>query len=143
MSLTDPRVAVIVVCPGVKAVTIPVCHPTVATFGAEDVQFTAVVRSCAPVLPTNVPCALSCIDVCCATCALDGAMAIDICCGEATINPVTPWIDPDLTVTIACPIPCPVATPALTVAIVNKFEPQEEAAVMSCLLPSVNVPSAA
>lgn len=55
---TEPSVAVIVDCPGVSPVRIPVCQPTVATLGDEEVQFTTLVRSCAaPEL--RVPCALS------------------------------------------------------------------------------------
>lgn len=135
----DPSVAVIVVCPGVNAVTIPVCHPTVAMLGEEEVQFASVLISCAAPL-LILPCMANCTDVFCAICALDDAVVIAICLAEATDSGVVPFTPPTFAVIVACPSPCPVATPDLTVATLVTFDDITLPFVRSCIVPSLNVP---
>ena len=102
--------AVMVAVPGASPVANPIVPPvlfTVATDAGDEVHDAELVRSC--VLPSaNVPIALNCTPVCCATVAWAGVICSDIIGEDSTNRLATPLIEPCRAVMVAVPGDWPV-----------------------------------
>ena len=105
--------AVMVAVPG----AIPLANPlvpavslTVATDSGDEVHDTELVRF--SVLPSaNVPMALSCAAVCCATVAPFGVTCTEISGDDSTTRLPLPLTGPNCAVMVAVPADCPVTWP--------------------------------
>ena len=113
--------AVIVALPAATPVAsplLPTMSLTVAIDAGDDVHEADCVRSC--VLPSaNVPMALNCASVCCATLALAGVICSDTSAADSTTTAIVPLIEPSCALMVALPADCPVSWPALLTACHN------------------------
>lgn len=137
--------AVIVALPAATPVAsplLPTMSLTVAIDAGDDVHEADCVRSC--VLPSaNVPMALNCASVCCATLALAGVICSDTSAADSTTTAIVPLIEPSCALMVALPADCPVSWPALlTLATLPADELQLTELVIVWVLPSLNVPVA-
>src|SRR5712692_7108690 len=143
LSLRAPTVAVIVVSPSAVFVTRPLPAPMVATEVFEELQVTRFDTLC--VLPSvSVPVAPNCTFVRWAIVEFFGEILIETTLARSTVIDVLPLTPPKLAVIVAVPLLFPVATPLLDVTDATPFaeELQSETLVMSCEVPSENVPRA-
>lgn len=97
----EPEVAVIVAPPMPVPVANPLA-PIVATVGADELQFTALVNSCV-LLSLNVPVAVNCCVVPFAIAALPGLRASEVRTGGVTVNAAEPLIVPEVAAIVAVP----------------------------------------
>lgn len=137
------KVAVIVVSPGAVLLARPLPAPMVATEVFEELQVTRFDTLC--VLPSvSVPVAPNCTFVRWAIVESFGDMLIETTLARSTVIDVLPFTPPKLAVIVAVPLLFPVATPLLDVTEATPFaeELQSETLVMSCEVPSENVPRA-
>jgi len=147
--LTESEVAVIVIDPSVIPVAKP-CDPAAllieATFVAEELHVTEVVRSCV-LASVYVPVALNCCVAPSAMFVASGFTVIETSDAASTVS-VTEFVaPPDVAVIVVAPDESAAAIPALPgslliVAIVVAEELQTTLDVMFCVLPSVKVPVA-
>jgi hypothetical protein len=141
--------------PDVAAITdvpipTPVARPpglTVATLIVPDDQVTDAVISC-DVPSENVPVAVNCFVSPLAMLGLAGVIVIELRVAAVTVSSVFPDLIPDVAVITDVPTPIPVARPLVgrplgfTIATPVVPELQVTEAVISCAVPSENVPVA-
>ena len=135
-AVMEPEVAVIVALPTPAPEARP-AFPIVATAVADELQFTALVRSC--VLPSlYVPVALNCWVVPFAMDAVKGVTDRETRPGALTTTVTVLVTVPKVEVMLDVPRRLPVTNPvALTGATAGAEEDQVAEAVRSCVLPSV------
>ncbi len=139
--VTEPEVAVMVVVPGAIAEARPACGVMVATFGSEDAQLTELRRCVLPLL--KEPKAVNCCVVISGMEGIAGETSTALRDTDDTVRVVEPLTDSKVAVIVVFPKLKPVARPlVLMVATAVADELQTADAVMSWVVPSVNVPLA-
>src|SRR6185369_11757426 len=145
-----PDVAMMVVVPAARAVALPFVPAAllmVALVASEELQVTAVVRSCV-LLSEKVPVAVNCWDVALAMTGFVGVTAMDFRVAGVTVRTVEPEMSPDVALMVVVPAARAAALPIvpaalLMVALVASEELQVTVVVRSCVLLSEKVPVAA
>jgi len=144
LSVVDPEIpfelAVMVVVPGPVPVASPEA-PMVATDPTLETQVT-LVSTC--VLPSpNVPVAVNCCPPPCTMVGAKGVTAIETSPAPVTVTLAEPLIEPEVAMTLAVPLLFPVAMPELLTAATPAGDKVQATELdKSCVLPSVNVPTA-
>jgi hypothetical protein len=143
---TVPNCAFTVAVPAATPVTSPVLS-TVATEPSLGETLHAAARLMGCFVPSlKVPTAFNRRVEPIATPELGGASAIDVSEAELTVRLAFPDIPPSAAVIVVVPEATPVATPLgavfVTVAAAVSVLPQLASAVMSCVVPSLNIPRA-
>src|SRR6185369_13706118 len=144
-----PDVAMMVVVPAARAVALPFVPAAllmVAMAVSEELQVTAVVKSCV-LLSEYVPVAVNCWNLPMAMLGFAGVTAMDCKVAGVTVRVVEPEISPDVAVMVVVPAAREVAVPfvpaaLLMAALVVSEELQVTVVVRSCVLPSEKVPVA-
>jgi hypothetical protein len=140
--VVEPDAAEIINVPAAIPLTRPVAF-TVARLVFDDDHWAEAVRSFVPPPLLSVPVAVNCTGAPRTTSALEGASAIEITLGGATVRTVEVFIDPEAAPMLLFPCAALVAIPELLIVATAVFEDVQVAElVRSFLLPSLNVPSA-
>lgn len=145
VALIAPELMPIVVVPVPSVLAsppVPAVLLIVATVATVELQCPLCVRSC--VLPSvYVPAAVNGCVAPKATVDVCGLIAIDTSAAAVTVSSVDPLTVPALAVMLAIPIPVLCASPTLLIGAVETVSDDHVAVlVISCVLPSVNVPVA-